>query len=82
LFRISSERLSIQYVYERVFLFFKLNLFQLLAYLSKRVQKYNFFLISQEIFKSFSRNFTSLSFSISYQIFYELRAIAGRKDNI
>ena len=35
--------LSIQYVYERVFLFF--------AYLSKRVQKYNFFLIRQAFWK-------------------------------
>jgi hypothetical protein len=43
-----SLMLSIQYVYERVFLFFSAP--SELSF-SKRVQKYNFFLISQAFLK-------------------------------
>jgi hypothetical protein len=46
-----SKRLSIQYVYERVFLVF--------ACFSKRVQNYNFFFNLQEKFKVFFETFFS-----------------------
>jgi hypothetical protein len=43
--------LSIQYVYERVFLFFSLSIPNLSGCPGKRLQKYNFFLISQAFLK-------------------------------
>jgi hypothetical protein len=51
-----SKRLSIQYVYERVFLVF--------ACFSKRVQNYNFFFNLQEKFKVFFETFFSSHFFI------------------
>jgi hypothetical protein len=58
-----SKRLSIQYVYERVFLFLPFSKHPFVC-LSKRVQKYNFFLHFQAFGESFLKNIFSLFFQL------------------
>ena len=65
--RFPLKRLSIQYVYERVLLVFSFRLTHIVC-LWKRVQKYNFFLISQVFWKVFLKIFILMFFSLIKRI--------------